>query len=127
MIKALIVDDEQDVEFLFMQHFRKELRAEQLRLSFAFSGEDALAFMKTLDPFDLVLVLSDINMPGMSGIELLKASKELFPQLRVIMVTAYDDEKNRSAAQAFGASDFLTKPVDFAQLRELLLNSQQLS
>lgn len=118
--KILVVDDEQDVEMLFKQKFRKEIRAEEFHFHFAFSGEDALAFMKTLNPFDIVLVLSDINMPGMTGLELLKQTKALFPQLIIVMLTAYGDEKNFNDAKAYGANDFLTKPVDFDLLKQRL-------
>ncbi len=118
MIKMLVVDDEQDVEELFMQRFRKELRNAEVRINFAFSGQDALRFLRTLDPFDLVLVLSDINMPGMTGLELLRIIRVEFPLLKVMMVTAYGDDSNHQSAVSFGASDFVTKPVDFSTLKE---------
>ena len=124
MIKVLIVDDEKDVEFLFRLQFRKELRAEKIKMHFAFSGEEALTFMKTLDPFDIVLLMSDINMPGMTGLELIKAAKELFPDLQIVMITAYNDEHNRKVAAANGASAFLTKPVNFDTLRELIFTGK---
>src|ERR1044072_9531713 len=124
MQKVLIVDDEKDVEFLFQQVFRKELRDGKVELHFAFSGEEALDFMKNLNPFDLVLLMSDINMPGMSGLELLKTTRQLFPNLQVVLVTEYDNEKNRNAAKENGASEFLTKPVEFNVLRRLILNSK---
>lgn len=122
MIKVLVVDDERDVEDLFRQQFRKELRARQLQLHFAYSGDEALRFMKTLDPFDLVLLMSDINMPGMSGLELLKITKATFPGLHVIMITAYEDDRNYWKAKEYGADDFFTKPVDFAKLRTQMFN-----
>ncbi len=118
MINMLVVDDEQDVEDLFKQRFRKELRNGDVRIDFAFSGKDALHFLRTLDPFDLILVLSDINMPGMTGLELLRTIRVEFPLLKVMMVTAYGDENNHRTAVSYGASDFVTKPVDFAQLKE---------
>jgi CheY-like chemotaxis protein len=118
MIKIMIVDDEQDVELLFTQKFRKELRSGEFHFHFAFNGEDALQFLRTLDPFNLVLVLSDINMPGMTGLELLRIIHSEFPTLRVMMVTAYGDENNYNKAMESGASDFVTKPVDFNMLRE---------
>ncbi|HMT28475.1 MAG TPA: response regulator [Bacteroidia bacterium] len=117
-LKILIVDDEQDVELLFRQRFRKELREGNFYFHFAFSAESALNFLKTLQPFDVVLVLSDINMPGMNGLELLKLIKTEFPELKVIMVTAYGDESNHSTAINYGADDFITKPVDFNLLKE---------
>jgi CheY-like chemotaxis protein len=117
MIKMLVVDDERDVEAMFTQRFRKELRNGEVRINFAFSGQDALHFLRTLDPFDLVLVLSDINMPGMTGLELLKVIRAEFPTLKVMMVTAYGDEANHNTAVSYGASDFVTKPVDFTELK----------
>jgi CheY-like chemotaxis protein len=124
MIKVLVVDDEKDVEFLFRLQFRKELRAGKIEMHFAFSGDEALAFMKKLDPFDLVLLMSDINMPGMTGLELVKAAKQLFPGLRIVMITAYNDEHNRKVASNNGASAFLTKPVNFDMLRELIFTGK---
>ncbi len=118
MIKMLIVDDERDVEMLFSQRFRKELRNGEVRLNFAFSGQEALHFLRTLDPFDLVLVLSDINMPVMTGLELLRTIRMEFPTLKVMMVTAYGDDNNYQTALSYGASDFVTKPVDFVTLKE---------
>jgi|SRR6185436_1775431 len=122
MIKILVVDDETDVEPLFVQKFRKEIREHALKFHFAFSGEDALNFMTTLEPFDLVLVLSDINMPGMTGLELLRQTKEKFPQLSVMMITAYGDTANYNKAMNFGADEFLTKPIDFSLLREKIIS-----
>jgi len=124
MIKALVVDDEKDVELLFRQQFRKELRDNLVELHFAFSGDEALAFMKTLNPFDLVLLMSDINMPGMSGLDLLKNTKSLFPHMKVMMITAYDDKLNYNAAMAYGADDVIAKPVDFANLRNVIFNQK---
>jgi CheY-like chemotaxis protein len=121
MIKIMIVDDEQDVEQLFTQRFRKELRSEEFKFHFAFNGEDALKYLRTLDPFDLVLVLSDINMPGMTGLELLRIIRTEFPTLKVMMVTAYGDDNNFQQATQIGASDFVTKPVDFVLLKEKIL------
>lgn len=125
-LKVLIVDDEQDVEFLFRQRFRKELRDGDFNFHFAFTAENALNYLKTLKPFDVVLVLSDINMPGMNGLELLRLIKTDFPDLKVIMVTAYGDEANHKTAMGYGADDFITKPVDFNFLKERmgLINSR---
>ena len=117
-IKVLIVDDEQDVELLFRQRFRKELREGDFNFHFAFTAENALNYLRTLQPFDVVLVLSDINMPGMNGLELLRLIKSDFPDLKVIMVTAYGDEANHQTAMGYGADDFITKPVDFGFLKE---------
>ena len=116
-LKVLIVDDEQDVELLFRQRFRKELKDSTMVFQFAFSAESALSYLKNLKPFD-VLLLSDINMPGMNGLELLRQVKTEFPHLKVIMVTAYGDEANHQAALGYGADDFVTKPVDFKVLKQ---------
>jgi len=118
MIRMMVVDDEQDVELLFRQRFRNELRNGEFKIHFAFNAEDALHFLRTLDPFDLVLVLSDINMPGMTGLELLRIIREEFPTLKVMMVTAYGDDSNFQQAMKIGANDFVTKPVDFSALKE---------
>jgi CheY-like chemotaxis protein len=117
MIKILVVDDERDVETLFSQRFRKEIRSGEVELNFAFNGEDALTYLHNLNPFDLVVVLSDINMPGMTGLELLKTIKSEYKELRVMMITAYGDEKNYKSAISIGADDFMTKPVDFNSLK----------
>ncbi len=117
-VKILIVDDEQDVELLFRQRFRKELKEGFFYFHFAFSAQSALDFLKSLEPFDVVLVLSDINMPGMNGLEMLRLIKTDFPELKVIMVTAYGDDNNHSTALNYGADDFITKPVDFSLLKE---------
>jgi YesN/AraC family two-component response regulator len=121
MIKIMIVDDEQDVESLFTQRFRRDLKSNNLEFHFAFSAEDALNYISTLNPIDIVLILSDINMPGKSGLDLLKEVKNKFPQLKVMMVTAYGDQQNYDKAFALGADDFITKPIDFETLREKII------
>ncbi|MBD0776296.1 response regulator [Maribacter sp. ANRC-HE7] len=122
-MKILVVDDEQDVKVLFQQRFRKEIRREELEFVFAFSGEDALNVMKTMEQ-EAVLILSDINMPGMSGLELLDTIKKNYvkPPPLVMMITAYGDEENRTMAKNLGADDFLTKPLDFSLLKDKLIN-----
>ena len=118
----LVVDDERDVELLFSQKFRKEIRNGEVELNFAFNANEALSFLKALNPFDLVVVLSDINMPGMTGLELLKIIKTEYKDLRVMMITAYGDEKNYQNAISTGADDFLSKPVDFNLLKEKVMS-----
>ena len=116
-MKVLIVDDEQDVEFLFRQKFRREIRRGEIELAFAFSGPDALAYLSD-HKTDVVLVLSDINMPGMNGLELLKRIKENPPGVPVCMMTAYGNDNFRQQAAEFGSDGYLTKPVDFDRLKE---------
>lgn len=116
--RILIVDDEPDVEWLFRQRFRREIRAGKLDLTFALSGEEALGHLREGGAADVVLVLSDINMPGMTGLDLLKRLKEEFPGLKVMMITAYGDERNYQTAMTYGADDYFTKPLDFDALKE---------
>lgn len=122
-MKILVVDDEIDVKTLFEQRFRKEIKNHDLEFQFAFSGEEAINFMKDHE-HEAVLILSDINMPGMSGLVLLKHIKENYekPPPIVMMITAYGDSENYNEAMKLGADDFLTKPVDFAILKEKLKN-----
>ena len=121
-MKILVVDDETDVQILFQQRFRKEIRKEELDFMFAFSGEEALEVLKNMEQ-EAVLILSDINMPGMSGLQLLETIKKDFvaPPPVVMMVTAYGDEENYNTAKRLGADDFLTKPVDFKLLKDKLI------
>src|SRR6266849_3561003 len=124
-MKILIVDDEHDVEFLFRQRFRRELREGVLEFHFAFSGEEALAYLKNLTPLDIVFILSDINMPGMTGLEMLKHVKEQFPQLKVCMITAYGDEQNYKIAMEYGAEKYFTKPIDLDRKSTRLNSSHE--
>ena len=116
-MNIVIVDDERDVKALFEQRFRREVREGLLQLHFAFSGEEALALLSHRGVADIVLILSDINMPGMNGLELLKVVKEQYPRLKVYMITAYDDADSRQRAVEYGCDDYLTKPIDFTVLR----------
>lgn len=118
-MKILVVDDEKDIQFLFEQRFRKEIRNGELSFVFAFSGEEALVCLADCD-HEAVLILSDINMPGMSGLELLGKIKSAYhePPPVVMMITAYGDKDNFRRAMELGADDFLTKPVDFSSLKE---------
>ncbi|MDP5120101.1 MAG: response regulator [Spirosomaceae bacterium] len=122
-MKILVVDDEQDVKDLFLQRFRKEIRSGIVTFEFAFSGEEAVEFLDGHQQ-EAVLILSDINMPGMSGLDLLKKIKQDYvdppPTPTVMMITAYGDEENFNHAKSLGADDFLTKPLDFNQLKEKL-------
>ena len=116
----LIVDDEPDIADLFRQRFRREVRQGQYVLHFADSGEEALRRLAEIHP-ELIVILSDINMPGMDGLELLRQVRRLRPELPVLMVTAYGDDERRRRADELGAADFLTKPVDFDQLKQQLV------
>ncbi|MGB5378623.1 response regulator [Muriicola sp.] len=120
-MKILVVDDERDVQVLFQQRFRREIRNKELDFAFAFSGEEALTYMDDHN-HEAVLILSDINMPGMSGLELLEQIKKNFhkPPPVVMMITAYGDKENYDTAMKLGADDFLTKPVEFGILKEKL-------
>jgi CheY-like chemotaxis protein len=122
-MKILVVDDEKDIQVLFQQRFRKEIKSEMLDFVFAYSGEEALQTLKTMRQ-EAVLILSDINMPGMSGLELLAQIKSNFvePSPVVMMITAYGDEDNRRTAERLGADEFLTKPLDFKLLKDKLIN-----
>ena len=120
-MKILVVDDERDVQMLFEQRFRKEIRNGEMLFAFAYSGEDALKYLNDHDQ-EAVLILSVINMPGMSGLELLKNIKETHhqPPPVVMMITAYGDAENYNTAMRLGADDFLTKPLEFSLLKEKL-------
>ena len=114
---VLVVDDESDVETLFRQQFRRDLRAQRFVMDFANSAADALSRIADNIGHSLILVLSDINMPGMSGLEMLPKVKAIRPEVPVIMITAYGDANTRDKALASGASGLMTKPIDFAVLR----------
>ena len=118
-MKILVVDDERDIQTLFEQRFRKEIRDKVMEFAFAFSGEEALVCMERFK-HQAILILSDINMPGMSGLELLDRIKQKIhtPPPVVMMITAYGDSENYKRAMELGADDFLTKPVDFIMLKE---------
>lgn len=120
-MKILVVDDEKDIQTLFEQRFRKEIRDKTVEFVFAFSGEDAMVYLNQHE-HEAVLILSDINMPGMSGLELLGHIKQKYikPPPVVMMITAYGDAENYQTAKQLGADDFLTKPVDFTLLKEKL-------
>ena len=116
-VLILVVDDESDVADLFRQQFRRELRSGRFRMEFAHSGPEALERMDLPEDTSLILVLSDINMPGMSGLEMLPKVRAQRPDVPVIMITAYGDAETRRKAIERGAVGLLTKPIDFALLR----------
>ena len=117
-ILVLVVDDEPDVEALFRQQFRRDLRAQRFMMDFASSAADALERIASTIEQSLILILSDINMPGMTGLEMLPKVKEMRPNVPVIMITAYGDPETKRKAIASGATGLLTKPIDFTVLRE---------
>jgi CheY-like chemotaxis protein len=113
----LLVDDEPDVELLFRQQFRHDLRAGRFTMDFAQSGDMALQRITDAAGVSIILILSDINMPGMSGIELLPKAKAMRPDVPIIMITAYGDAETKRKALENGAEALLTKPIDFGALR----------
>ena len=113
----LVVDDEPDVEILFRQQFRRDLRSGRFTMEFAQSAPAALQRIGDARGVSLILILSDINMPGMTGLELLPKANALRPDVPVIMITAYGDEDTKRTALERGAETLLTKPIDFATLR----------
>ena len=115
-VSILVVDDEPDLPELFRQHFRREVRDGRYLLHFARSGEDGLRRIAEIGP-ELILILSDINMPGIDGLELLRRTKELRPELPVVIVTAYADDGRQRRAAELGAAEFLAKPIDFGALK----------
>jgi CheY-like chemotaxis protein len=119
-VSILVVDDEPDVAELFRQRFRREARQGKYVMHFAGSGEEALEKLNDGIRPQLIVILSDINMPGMDGLALLGEIKKRSPELPVMMVTAYGDDERRRRADEHGAAEFITKPVDFEMLKERL-------
>lgn len=121
-MKILVVDDEQDIKFLFEQRFRREIREGLFSFSFCFSGEEALTYLRE-HPSEAILILSDINMPGMSGLELLRRIREDAPAPPpfIVMITAYGNPEKQEEAMQYGANDFLNKPLDFSSLKQKLI------
>jgi CheY-like chemotaxis protein len=128
-VSILVVEDEPDAVELFRQHFRREARGGTYAMHFAASGERTIQLLAAGIEPPLIVILSDINMPGMDGLALLRAIKTAYPDLPVMMVTSYGDEERRRRASEYGAADFITKPVDFdflkAQLRQLQASSMR--
>ncbi len=120
-MKILVVDDEMDIKALFEQRFRREIREGAFSFAFCFSGEEALIYLRE-HPSEAVLILSDINMPGMSGLELLHRIREDKPEPPpfIVMITAYGDPEKQEEAMRLGANDFLNKPLDFTTLKQKL-------
>lgn len=121
-MRIIVVDDEQDVQLLFKQQFRREIKNNQVQLDFAFSAEEALQYLQNKLTDCIALILADINMPGMNGLEMLKIIKTTFPTLKVFMITAYEDETHYLTAIEYGADDYITKPIEFNKLKEKILS-----
>ena len=119
-MKLLVVDDEYDVQFLFQQKFRKEIKAGDIQILYALNGVSALELIESMENKTDYLILTDINMPEMDGIELLKEIKKRYPELKVIIITAYGDEQNFNMAKKLGANDYFTKPLQFDLLKSKL-------
>lgn len=117
-MKILIVDDEPDTEALFRQKLRKEIRRNQVELIFALSGAEAIEKLDEHSPPEVMYIFSDINMPGMSGLELLEMIKQRLPQMNVSMISAYGDIQNYEKATQLGAKEFFMKPIDFNSIKE---------
>ena len=117
-VLVLVVDDEPDVEALFRQQFRRDLKTQRFVMDFAVSAADALTRIARPIEQTLILILSDINMPGMTGLEMLPKVREMRPEVPIIMITAYGDPETRRKATEGGATGLLTKPIDFTLLRE---------
>ena len=117
-VLILVVDDEPDVELLFRQRFRQDVRAGRFAMEFAQSAVAALQRISDIRGAHLILILSDINMPGMSGLEMLPKARAARPDVPVIMITAYGDDDTKRKALEGGAESLLTKPIDFAALRD---------
>ncbi len=123
-MKIIIVDDEEDIQILFMQRFHRECKNGKIQFHFALSAEEALEYLNNTDINKVNLVFSDINMPGMNGFEFLKILRDKFATLKVVMVTAYGNENYYQTAMQYGATDYLTKPLNFNSLKERFFNPE---
>ncbi|NER95827.1 MAG: response regulator [Symploca sp. SIO1B1] len=121
-MRIMVVDDEEDVQLLYRQKFRKELKKGTIEIHFVLSAKEALEYLQAQGADNLLLILSDINMPGMNGLELLKIIKESYEHIKVFMITAYGDDENYQLAMEYGADDYLHKPVEFGMLKEKIFD-----
>jgi len=117
-MKILVIDDERDIEPLFRQQFSKEMKAERIDFHFAYSANEALEYLGEADRAEVVLILADIHLPDMNGLELLRMLKERNPAIRVFMITVYGGDDNYRKAIEYGADEFICKPIDFKKLKE---------
>lgn len=121
MKQVMVVDDEEDVKHLFQQRFRKEIKQGKIKFHFALSAETALDYLEEQEKTSIVLILSDINMPGMNGLELLEILKSKYQELKVFMISAYGDEMHYKTAVDLGADDYILKPINFEELKQKVL------
>lgn len=122
MKKIIVVDDEKDVEILYRQQFRKAIKSEEINFVFAFSGLEALSIMEELKEDDFMM-FTDINMPGMTGLELLEKVKVQYPETKVYVVSAYDLKEYQESAKKLGAEAFIPKPIDFAVIKDKIVKN----
>lgn len=122
MLKVLVVDDEVDISLLFRHKFKNELKSGAIDLYFSQSGPEALGFLENETNPEIDLILTDINMPGMSGLDLTKMLKANYPDKLVYIITAYAESLNYEIGREYGADEFLTKPLEFSILREKMTN-----
>ncbi|MEM1172893.1 MAG: response regulator [Cyanobacteria bacterium P01_H01_bin.35] len=127
MKRIMIVDDESDTQYLFSRKFKKELKVGQIEFIFAISAEKALSYLECQENQAIDLVISDLNLPNMKGLELLKKIKEKYPNIDVFILTAHGYDENYKLAKESGASEYLVKPIDFAKLKEKFLNLELIS
>ena len=121
-VHILVVDDEEDVLFIFKYQFKNWVQTNSAKLSFAKSGEEALELLEDVSGKDIILILSDINMPGINGLELVKKVRERYPKIITILISAYSKEKYRVLANEASAYDFFEKPVNFQKLKSTITN-----
>ena len=120
-MNILIIDDEKDVKRLFEQRFRREIKSGEVQLFFAHTSEEALAFLDQEDLPDLKMILSDINIPSINGLDLLQLIRPKFPEITIYMITAYGNEEYKAKAKAYGADEYYTKPINFRALKDQLM------
>ena len=125
-MKILVVDDEKDIPVLFEQRFKQEIKSGIFEFYYTFSAEEAIRYLKLKITPHLMLILSDINMPGMNGLDLLKTVKSDYPHISVFMLTAYGDAYNSQTAFEYGAEEIINKPINFIYLKNILLEFKQI-
>ncbi len=122
MKRIIIVDNEQDMKYLFRRKFRKEIKAGEVEIIFFMSATEALSYLESPEKKYIDLIISDINLPIVNGLEMLKIIKEKYAQINVWMLTAHGYDENYTLAKQYGANDYLVKPVDFEEIKQKILN-----